>query len=222
MKKTGIILSGCGVYDGAEIHETVLTLLALNRAGAEAVCFAPNIEQLHVIDHQTGNVMGDETRNVLTESARLCRGNIRDLADIDTSILDALIIPGGFGAAKNLCDYALKGAECSVNPDVANAIRSFYKASKPIGFLCIAPVIAARVLGSENITVTIGNDPQTASDIEAMGARHVNATVGEAVVSPGTKIVSTPAYMLGTNISDVATGINALVHKVLELVASQR
>ena len=216
MKKIGVILSGCGVYDGSEIHEAVLTLLALDRAGAEAVCFAPDIEQHHVIDHRTGKEMA-ETRNVLTESARICRGAIGDLAEININTLDGLILPGGFGAAKNLCDYAFKGVECEVNEHVAAAVRSFHQADKPVGFLCIAPVIAAKLLGPEGVKVTIGNDKQTASDIEAMGASHVPATVDEAVISPGTKIVTTPAYMLGPGISDIAKGIETLVGKVLEL-----
>ncbi|NTU53510.1 MAG: isoprenoid biosynthesis glyoxalase ElbB, partial [Chlorobiaceae bacterium] len=196
MKKIGVILSGCGVYDGAEIHEVVLTLLALDLAGAEAICFAPDIEQYHVINHRTGQEMEHETRNVLTESARICRGAISDLREIDASLLDGLIIPGGFGAAKNLCNYAIRGTECQVNEEVARTVRIFHETGKPIGFLCIAPVIAAKLLGAEGIEVTIGNDPQTAADIEAMGARHREAAVDEIVVSPGTRIVSTPAYML--------------------------
>jgi len=216
MKKIGVILAGCGVYDGSEIHEAVLTLLALDRAGAEAICFAPDIEQHHVINHRTGEEM-NETRNVLTESARICRGAISDLANLDASALDALIIPGGYGAAKNLCNYAFKSAECEVNEEVATAVQSFHKAGKPVGFLCIAPVIAAKLLGCEGIELTIGSDAATAKDIEAMGATHVEATVEQAIVSPGTKIVTTPAYMLGPNIGAVAKGIEALVNKVVEL-----
>lgn len=216
MKKIGVILAGCGVYDGSEIHEAVLTLLALDRAGVEAVCFAPDIEQHHVIDHRTGKEMA-ETRNVLTESARISRGAISDLAEININTLDGLILPGGFGAAKNLCNYAVKGAEHEINKQVAAAVRSFHQAGKPVGFLCIAPVIAAKLLGPEGVELTIGSDKQTASDIEAMGAKHVEGTVEEAIISPGTKIVTTPAYMLGPGISDIAKGIDALVAKVLEL-----
>jgi enhancing lycopene biosynthesis protein 2 len=216
MKKIGVILSGCGVNDGTEIHEAVLTLLALDRAAAVAVCFAPDIEQHHVINHRTGEVMEGETRNVLTESARISRGAIRDLKEIDTFILDGLILPGGFGAVKNLSDYAFKGADCEVHEEVVNAIQSFYRAGKPIGFMCISPVIAAKVLGSENIEVTIGNDAATAEDIRAMGARHVEATVDQAVVSANGLVITTPAYMLGPSISDVARGIDALVAHVLE------
>jgi enhancing lycopene biosynthesis protein 2 len=217
MKKIGVILSGCGVYDGSEIHEAVLTLLALDKAQAEAFCFAPDVPQRHVVNHLTGEVSEHETRNVLVESARIARGSIRNLRDIDTMILDGLIIPGGFGAAKNLSDYAVKGAECEVNERVADAIMRFRESGKPIGFLCIAPVIAAKLFGSDGVEVTIGSDQQTAEDITAMGAKHVQAAVDEIVVSPGTKIVTTPAYMLGPGISDVAKGIDKLVAKVLEL-----
>lgn len=218
MKKIGIILSGCGVFDGSEIHEAVLTLLAIDRAGAEALCYAPDIDQFHVVNHRSGEVREGEKRNVLTESARLCRGAISDLAHIDVNALDALIIPGGYGAAKNLSDYGIKGASCQVNEAVEKAVRAFHDMDKPIGFLCIAPVIAARVLGNKGITVTIGNDRQTAADIEAMGARHAIATVEEIIVSPGTKIVTTPAYMLGADIGEVAKGIDKLVARVLELM----
>jgi enhancing lycopene biosynthesis protein 2 len=205
------------VYDGSEIHEAVLTLLALDKAQAEAVCFAPDIPQRHVVNHLTGKVSENETRNVLVESARIARGSIRNLKDIDTMILDGLIIPGGYGAAKNLSDYAIAGAKCEVLPEVADAITRFLHSEKPVGFLCIAPVIAAKLLGPEGIEVTIGSDRQTAADIEMMGAKHIQAAVDEAIVSPGTKIVSTPAYMLGPGISDVARGIDRLVAKVLEL-----
>jgi enhancing lycopene biosynthesis protein 2 len=217
MKKIGVILSGCGVYDGTEIHEAVLTLLVLDKAQAEAVCFAPDIPQLHVVNHLTGEVSENETRNVLVESARIARGAIRNLKEIDTMILDGLVIPGGFGAAKNLSDYAVSGAKCDVLPEVADAVKRFRKSGKPVGFLCIAPVIAARLFGQDGVEVTIGNDQETAADIAAMGAKHVAAPDEEIVVSPGAKIVTTPAYMLGPGISDVAKGIDKLVAKVLEL-----
>ncbi|AAM72905.1 MAG TPA: isoprenoid biosynthesis protein ElbB [Chlorobaculum sp.] len=217
MKKIGVILSGCGVYDGTEIHEAVLTLLALDKAQAKAVCFAPDIAQRHVVNHLTGEISENETRNVLVESARIARGSIRNLRDIDTMILDGLIIPGGYGAAKNLSDYAVTGANCEVLPEVADAVMRFRKRGKPLGFLCIAPVIAAKLFGSEGVEVTIGSDEQTAADIAAMGAKHVPAAVEEIIVSPDAKIVTTPAYMLGPGISDIAKGIDKLVAKVLEL-----
>jgi enhancing lycopene biosynthesis protein 2 len=217
MKKIGVILAGCGVYDGSEIHEAVLTLLALDREGATAVCFAPDMEQLHVINHLTGEIADGEKRNVLVESARIARGNITDLKQIDPSELDALIIPGGFGVAKNLCDYADKGAGFEVDPDVTSAVRSFHQAGKPLGFMCISPVIAARLLGSEKVELTVGNDPATATDIESFGARHVDRHVDEITVDIKNRVVSTPAYMLGPTIAEVAKGIDALVRKVIKL-----
>lgn len=217
MKKIGVILSGCGVYDGTEIHEAVLTLLSLDRAQAEAVCFAPDIPQRHVVNHVSGEVAEGETRNVLVESARIARGAIRNLRDIDTMILDGLIIPGGYGAAKNLSDYALTGANCEVLPEVADAVMKFHRSGKPVGFLCIAPVIAARLFGGEQVEVTIGSDDATAKEIVSMGARHVNRRVDEIQVSADDTILTTPAYMLGPSIADVAKGIDALVVRLLEL-----
>ena len=215
IKKIGILLSGCGFLDGAEIQEAVLTLLALDRAGAEALCFAPDIMQHHVVNHLTGEVAPGESRNVLVESARIARSAIADLRTLDVDALDALILPGGYGAAKNLSTYAFKGASCDINADVAAAIQSFYKAGKPLGFICIAPVIAARLLGTEQIELTIGNDPKSAADINAMGARHVECPVWNTVVSRRGKIVSTPAYMLGPTIAEVAKGIDKLVSEVM-------
>ncbi|MEI7694791.1 MAG: isoprenoid biosynthesis glyoxalase ElbB [Chlorobium sp.] len=217
MKKIAILLSGCGFLDGAEIHEAVLTLLALDRAGAEAVCFAPDIMQHHVVNHLTGTVTEDESRNVLVESARIVRGAISDLKTIDGTVLDALILPGGYGAAKNLSNYAFKGAACDINSDVAKVIQAFHKAGKPLGFICITPVIAARLLGMEHIELTIGNDSESAADINTMGARHIECPVWNTVVSKQGKIVSTPAYMLGPTIGEVAKGIDKLVGEVLAL-----
>ncbi|KAA6233069.1 isoprenoid biosynthesis glyoxalase ElbB [Chlorobium phaeovibrioides] len=218
MKKTGVILSGCGFLDGSEIHEAVLTLLALDRAGIEAVMLAPDIPQTHTVNHRTGEVEEGQMRNVLDESARIARGAVTDLALIDTLELDALILPGGYGAAKNLSDYAFKGAECSLNPDVAHAIRSFHTAGKPIGFICIAPALAAQVLGAEHPPLTIGNDPSTAEDLEKMGARHVDCPVWNAIVWNEGKVVSTPAYMLGPSIAEVAKGIDRLVEELARLL----
>jgi len=215
MKKIGVLLSGCGFLDGAEIHESVLTLLALDRAGVEAHCFAPDMIQHHVVNHLTGEVVADEYRNVLVESARIARGTIADLRTMNVEAIDALILPGGYGAAKNLSTYAFKGAACEINADVAAAIQAFHKASKPLGFICITPVIAAKLLGIETIKLTIGNDPETAADISAMGARHIDCPVWNTVVSREAKIVSTPAYMLGPTIGEVAKGIEKLVSEVV-------
>jgi len=215
--KVGVVLSGCGVYDGAEIHEAVLTLLTLDKAKTQIICMAPDIAQLHVINHLKGEESVGESRNVLVEASRIARGDIRDMKDVSADDIDALIFPGGFGAAKNLCDFAIKGTDCTVNMEVERLVKEMHAAKKPIGFICIAPVIAAKVLGEHGPTLTIGNDEGTAAAIEAMGGTHVNKPVDDIAVCQANKIVSTPAYMLGPGVSDVAAGIEKLVLKVLEL-----
>jgi len=215
--RIGVVLAGCGVYDGAEIHEAVVTLLALDRAGTEIVCMAPNADQLHVIDHRSGDVTSGVKRNVLTEAARIARGAIRDVATVKEAELDALIIPGGFGAAKNLCDFAVKGAACAVHPEVARIVRDVHSQGKPIGAMCIAPALVAKVLGGEHPRLTIGTDASTAAALEAMGARHVNCGVQDTVVDRDRKLVTTPAYMLAQSISEAATGIEKLVGEVLAM-----
>ena len=216
MSKIGIVLSGCGVNDGSEIHEAVITMLELDKAGAEMIVIAPNIDQLHVINHATGEEM-DDSRNVLIESARISRGNIEDIAGITSKDLDALIFPGGFGVAKNLSDYAMAGMECSVNPDVLRLSREVHNDGKPIGVICIAPTIMAKILAGET-ELTIGFDEQTASDIDAMGAKHVLCPVDEIVVDKEKKVVSTPAYMEAKSIKEAASGIEKLVAEILKMI----
>jgi len=216
-KRIGVLLAGCGVFDGSEIHEAVLTLLALDRAGATIVCMAPDVEQLHVINHLTQEVT-EEKRNVLVESARIARGEIRDLKAIRAEDLDGLIIPGGFGAAKNLSDFALKGAEAEVHPEVSRIMDEVLAAGKPLGAICIAPATLTKAAASRHPEVTIGNDAGTASAIEAMGGHHKNCTVDMIHVDGKNRIVTTPAYMLGPGIKDVAVGIEKLVAKVLDMV----
>ena len=216
MVRVGVVLSGCGVYDGAEIHEATLTLFFLDRAGAEIICMAPNVDQMDVVDHIKGEATG-EKRNVLVEASRIARGVIKDIKDVKAGDIDALVFPGGFGAAKNLCNFAVKGADCTVNPGVEKLIKEMHSAKKPIGFICIAPVIAAKVLGSFNPQLTIGNDKGTAEAIEKMGGKHVVSPVENAVVDQKNKIVTTPAYMLGPNISKVALGIEKVINEVLKL-----
>jgi len=220
MTKIGVILSGCGVYDGSEIHEAVITLLAIDRAGAEAVCMAPDIEQMHVINHLAGEVAEGESRNVLVESARIARGNIRDIKDVSVNDFDALILPGGFGAAKNLCNFAVKGPDCDVNPEVARLVRDTITAKKPLAAVCIAPALVARVLGNESLRhqLTIGTDADTASAMQKMGATHVDCPVREFVVDRENKLVSTPAYMLAGRISEAADGIEKTVKTLIELI----
>ncbi|AGP46142.1 isoprenoid biosynthesis glyoxalase ElbB [Serratia plymuthica] len=216
MKNVGVVLSGCGVYDGAEIHEAVLTLLALDRAGAQAVCFAPDKSQLHVINHLTGDEMPEE-RNVLVESARIARGNIRPLSQADAGQLDALIVPGGFGAAKNLSSFASEGAECWIDKDLAKLTQQMYKANKPIGFMCIAPALLPKLL-DQQVRLTIGNDPDLGEVIDAMGGEPVICPVDDIVVDIENKVVTTPAYMLAKSIGEAADGIDKLVSRVLDLV----
>jgi enhancing lycopene biosynthesis protein 2 len=214
--KVGVVLSGCGFQDGAEIHESVLTLLALDRAGAEAVCFAPDVPQARVVDHRTGKPTG-ETRNVLTVSARIARGKIADVAQADPRALDALLLPGGFGAATNLCTFGADGEKGKVDPGVARLVRAMHAAKKPIGAICIAPGLVALVLGKEHPTLTIGNDAGTASRLEAAGAKHRDCPVDGFVVDEVQRIVTTPAYMLGPTIRHVAAGIDRCVEAVLRL-----
>ncbi len=216
MKKIGVVLSGCGVRDGSEIHEAVLTLLAIDQAGAEAVCMAPDSE-LAEVNHCTMESTG-ASRKVLVESARIARGNIKDSKAVTADELDALIFPGGFGAALNLCDFGQKGAAASVNPEVARLVREMHAAKKPIGAICIAPTLLALVLGkTAGPTLTIGNDAATAAEIEKTGARHRTCGVTEVVLDTANRIVTTPAYMLGTRISEVAAGITKCVNEVIRL-----
>lgn len=216
MKKVGVLLSGCGVYDGVEIHEAVITLYSLEKSGASVISMAPDIEQYNVVNHLTG-AASDEKRNVLAESARVTRGDVRDLKTVSAEELDALIIPGGFGAAKNLSNFAVKGKDCEPIPDAAKLITEMADAGKPIGAICISPALVTRVLAERRPEVTIGSDHETAEAIEAMGGVHKACRVEQIHVDEKNKIVTTPAYMLGPGIKDVAAGIEKLVAKVLEL-----
>ena len=219
MKKVGVLLSGCGVNDGAEIHESVLAMLFLDKAGVEMILMAPNIDQMHVINHYTGQEM-EEYRNVLVESSRIARGEIKDMAEVSGNDLDALIIPGGFGVAKNLCDYAMAGPECSVNPDVYRLIAELRLMNKPIGAICIAPVMMAKILGEqeESANMTIGYDETTSTDIISMGSKHIDCPVTEMIIDEDKKIVTTPAYMEANSIKEAADGIEQLIKKVLSMI----
>lgn len=217
MKKIGVVLSGCGVYDGSEIQEAVLTLLAIDRQGCEAVCMAPDAG-LSVINHLTTQETG-EKRNVLVESARIARGNIRDIRRVAAAELDAIIFPGGFGAAKNLCNFASKGSAAAVNPEVARLLKEMVSAGKPIGAVCIAPALIAAVLGKEySPTLTIGNDPGTAAEIDKTGAKHQTCPVTGFVIDRKNKLVTSPAYMLASRISEAAEGIDSCVREVVKLI----
>ncbi len=217
MKRVAVILSGCGVFDGAEIHESVLVLLALDRANARIICAAPDVPQHHVINHLTKQPASGETRNVLVESARIARGNIIPLSQLKVGDIDAIILPGGFGAAKNLCTFALAGETFEVNPEVAEIVQKTHQAGKPVGFVCIAPAIAVKLFGKEQVEFTIGNDASTAKALAASGGTHVNCNVFNVVVDRRLKIVTTPAYMLAQRITEAEAGISKLVQAVLEM-----
>ena len=220
-KKVAVVLSGCGVFDGTEIHESVLTLLAIEEKGASWHCFAPDIDQMHVIDHSTGEVQEGVTRNVFAESARIARGadKLSELAEYDPSEFDAIVFPGGFGGAKNLSDFAVRGAEAEVEESVTLAVRSTHALGKPIGFICITPAsVGALTLGGDVVELTIGDDPDTASAVVQCGAKHTNCSVDDVVIDLKNKVVSTPAYMLGPGVADVRKGIAKLINEVLELI----
>jgi len=215
MQKIAVVLSGNGVLDGAEIHEATLTLYAIAKKGAAYEIFAPDIPQHHVINHITGEEM-DETRNVLVESARIARGKIKALSEFSGKDYDALVFPGGFGAAKNLSSFAFDGADCEVDPNVENAIREMVSLGKPIGALCISPVILARILG--DVELTIGEDAGTADAIQKMGATHTKTSHGELVIDNKYKVVTTPCYMLDASIDQIGEGAENVIDAVLKLV----
>jgi enhancing lycopene biosynthesis protein 2 len=215
MKKFAVVLSGCGVFDGAEIHEATLCLLAIARKGCSYEIFAPDREQHHVINHMTGEEMS-ETRNVLVESARIARGNITDLKKFDPAEFDGLLFPGGFGAAKNLSTWAFDTAEASVLPEVVDAIKGMVSLKKPVGALCISPVLLAKVLGEVNLT--IGDDEGTIDALESLGAKHVYTTHGEVVLDPDYSVVTTPCYMLDATIDQINLGANNIVDAMIKLM----
>jgi len=213
-KKVAVILSGCGVYDGSEIYESVITLLRLDQRGVKVQCFAPNIAQMHVINHLTGEEM-PESRNVLTESARLARGEIKDLREARAEDFDALIMPGGFGAAKNLSTFATEGANSKALPDVVALVKA--EARKPVGMMCIAPTMAAEIFGAGVICTLGSDDADAAKAVGQMGASHQACEVSDIVVDKQHRLVTTPAYMLAQSISEAASGIYKLVDRVLEM-----
>jgi enhancing lycopene biosynthesis protein 2 len=214
MKKVAVLLAGNGVYDGAEVNEAILTLLHIAKNGATYQCFAPDVEQLHTINHLTGEEMS-EKRNVLVEAARIARGDIKALNHLNIDEFDALIVPGGFGAAKNLCDFAVKGAQATINSDVLNACKQFANANKPAGYMCIAPALIPFIY--DNAKLTIGNDNDTAAALTSLGATHLNCDVDDVVIDQHNKIVTTPAYMLAQSIIEADAGIAKLVNRVLEI-----
>ena len=216
MKKFAVVLAGCGVYDGAEIHEATLSMYQIKKQGADYEIFAPDIEQHHVINHLTGDEM-KEKRNVLVESARIARGKIKPLADFKADDFDAILFPGGFGVAKNLCTFAFDGDDCKVNMDTEKAIKAMHKAGKPIGALCISPVIVAKILG--DVELTIGQDKDTVAAVERMGASHKKTEHGEVIIDAKNNIYTTPCYMLDANIVQIGEGAENIVRTILKTLA---
>ena len=219
MKTVGVVLSGCGVFDGAEINETVLTSYFLDKAGANVLFYAPDTQQIEVVNHIKQTPKENETRNVLEEAGRIARGNIKPLSEIDIDEIDAVIFPGGFGVVKNLCSFLAEGLKCDIDSQAKALVQSAVAKNKAIGAMCIAPVLVARALQDcdINVELTIGNDQDVQGALKALGAKPIEAKVEDIVIDKAHKIVSTPAYMLATRISEAAAGIGKLVNKVLEL-----
>ncbi len=217
MKKFAVVLSGCGVFDGAEIHEATLTMLAIKKQGADYQIFAPDIEQHHVINHYSGKEMKEkESRNVLVESARIARGDIKPLDEFNSSKFDALLFPGGFGAAKNLSSIAFKGSEAEVDEEVKRAVKEMLAAKKPIGALCISPAVIAKIIG--DVKVTIGQEEDTAKTIEAMGATHIATDHGDVVIDDNKMVFTTPCYMLEADITQVWDGAYNIVEAMMKFM----
>lgn len=214
MPSVAVVLSGCGFLDGSEIQEAVSCLIHLARRNIAYTCFAPDIAQADVINHATSKPTG-ETRRVLAEAARISRGQILPLAELHTERFDGIVLPGGFGAAKNLCTFASQGPDCTVNPDVSRVLKEFHAARKPIALCCIAPAIAAKVFGTASggpgCSITIGNDAGTAAALTKLGATHVEKPVTQAHLDQTNRIVTTPAYMYHANPWEVFQGIGAMI-----------
>lgn len=217
MKKIAVILSGCGVFDGSEIHEAVLSLFHIEKLGAQYQCFAPNIDQMHVINHLTGEVDEQAKRNVLVESARIARGDVKDVKELNANDFDALVLPGGFGAAKNLCDFAIKGAGSAINDQVKNACKQFSDQKKPAAYICIAPAIIGHVY-PEGTLATIGNDMDTAEQVNKLGAKHIDCAVNDFVYDETANVISTPAYMLAGSILEANSSIESAITKLVKTI----
>lgn len=214
-KKIAVILSGCGVFDGAEIFESTLTLLRLDQHNVDVTCFAPDIEQFHVIDHRTGETMA-ESRNVLTEASRINRGDVSPLSEASADAFDAVIVPGGFGVAKSLSDFALQASACSLYEPFAELLRTFHEQRKPIGMICIAPALIPKIFGP-GISCTVGHDPAVSGEIDSMGGIHIGCAVDNIIIDHEHKIITTPAYMEAKRITEAEKGISMLVDKVISM-----
>ncbi|XP_066496193.1 putative glutamine amidotransferase-like class 1 domain-containing protein 3B, mitochondrial [Tiliqua scincoides] len=221
-KRVAVLLAGCGALDGSEVHEASAVAVHLSRAGAQVEFYAPDTDQVHVVDHVRGQ-LSKERRNVLVESARIARGSVRDLSSLRVAELDALIIPGGFGVAKNLCTWALEGKDCTISRPVEDAIRAFHSARKPLGLCCISPVLAAKILpGCE---LTVGHDQEseiwphakTVAALQELGCKHVSTNIDEVHVDAENKLVTTSAFMCQAPVHQVHDGIGKMVREVLKL-----
>jgi enhancing lycopene biosynthesis protein 2 len=215
--RVAVVLSGCGYLDGSEIQEAVATLYHFALLGAECACFAPDLG-LAEVDHVRGTPTGEQ-RNILHEAARIARGKIRELGELKVAEHDALVFPGGFGAAKNLSDFAFKGADAVAQPEVAKLVKDFHAAKKPIGVMCIAPAMLAAVFKGTDVhpRVTVGAKSDASAGVEAMGARHEVRPVEEHVVDAENRIVSAPAYMYDADIQGVFEGIGKLAQAVVDM-----
>lgn len=212
MKRFAVVLSGCGVFDGSEIHEAVMTMLAIDNAGASYAIFAPDIDQHHTVNHLTGEA--EPGRNVLQEAARIARGKIAPLSQLKAAAFDGVIFPGGFGAAKNLCSYAFDGAGMKVNPEVESVVTQFHQAKKPIGALCIAPVILAKLV--PDCLVTVGAVCDDSKAVEAMGARHQVTTHEGVCIDETNRLFTGPCYMLDATIGQIQRGAENVVRAMLD------
>ena len=215
-KKIAVVLSGCGFLDGAEINESVLTLLAIEEADCDYQVYAPNIDQHHVVNHFTGEETS-ESRNALVESSRIVRGQISSLEELDPDQFDALILPGGYGVAKNLSDFASTGKDVTINQSLLDICLAFRRLKKPAGYICIAPVLLPKIYG-KGVVCTIGSDEETASVINNCGGVHEVKAADEVVIDSERKVVSTPAYMLANNLMEARTGIKKLVDAVVSMI----
>lgn len=226
MKKIAVILSGSGVYDGSEIQEAVFTLLAIAENGAAYHCFAPNVEQHHVLNHLTGEEM-PEKRNVLIEAARIARGDVKDISELNAADYDGLVIPGGFGAAKNLTKWAFEGPKGAINPDVRTAILAMVQAQKPVVGLCMGPTVIAKALEGSSFhpNLTVGTTQEKSpydigaisEGMNATGASAVMKSIREIAVDPSLKIITAPCYMMEGSIVDVKKNIDSAIKQMFQL-----
>jgi len=225
--KIGVLLSGAGVYDGAEIQEAVLTLLEIERMGYEPVCIGINAQQHHVINHLNGQEQV-QARNMLEEAARIARGQITEISSVVPAELDALVIPGGFGSAKNFSTWAFDGPEASIRSDVKLLLVNMYNVGKPIVALCVSPVLLALAL--EGIhpapTLTIGSTQEASpyqisafqEGLQAKGIRTTDCSINEICIDATNRIITAPCYMLEATLPELQSNIAQALKALKELL----